>query len=176
MPTKKSNKTLPGVEDSAPTKRSARGAANRATEPPAAADAAAVAAAAIPHASAAPPPSSDSAEAPDAAAEGSRPTRRATRGASTRAAAAPGGPAAREGGKKVLGKKKATASPPSSSDHDSDYSDSPDESVADASLAKDPQRKKSLPMRATVSHEAKKLRAKEAKKTVDKVCILILRS
>ena len=58
MPTKKSNATLPGVEDSAPTTRFTRGAANRATAPPAAADAAAaaaVAAAAIPHESAAPP-------------------------------------------------------------------------------------------------------------------------
>ncbi len=73
-----------------------------------------------------------------------------------------------------MGKKKATASPPSSSDHDSDYSDSHDESVADAPLAKHPQGKKLLPMRANVSHEANKLRAKEAKKTVDNVCILIL--
>ena len=75
-----------------------------------------------------------------------------------------------------MGKKKATALPPSSSDHDSDYSNSPDESFADAPLAKHPQRKKLLPMRAHVSHEAKKLCAKEAKKPVDKVCILILRS
>ncbi len=125
----------------------------------------------IPHASAAPPPSSDSAEATEAAAEDSPPTRCATRGASTRATAAPGGAAAMEGGKKVLGKKKATASPPSSSDHDSDYSNSPDESVADAPLAKHPQGKKSLPMRGNVSHEAKKLPAKKATKTVDKVCI-----
>ncbi len=128
------------------------------------------------HASAAPPPSSDSAEDAEADAEDSPPTRCATRGAVTRATAVPGGPAARVGGKKVLGKNKATALPPLSSDHDSDYSDSPDESVADAPLAKHPKGKKSLPMRANVIHEAKKLRAKEAKKTVDKVCILILRS
>jgi hypothetical protein len=95
---------------------------------------------------------------------------------STRATAAPRGAAAREGGKKVLGKKKATASPPSSYDHDSDHSDFPDESVADSPLAKHPKGKKSLPMRANVSHEAKKLCAKETKQTVDKVCILILRS
>jgi hypothetical protein len=95
---------------------------------------------------------------------------------STRATTVPGGPAAREGGKKVLGKKKATASPPSSTDHDSDYSNAPDESFANGPLAKHPQRNKSLPMRAHVSHEAKKLCATEAKKPVDKVCILILRS
>ena len=77
--------------------------------------------------------------------------------------------------KKFCGKNKATASPPSSSGHDFDYSDSPDESFADAQLAKHPQRKK-LPMRADVSHEAMKLRAKEAKKPVDKVSSLILRS
>ena len=75
-----------------------------------------------------------------------------------------------------MGKKKATASPPSSSDHDSDYSNASDESFADAPLAKHPQRNKSQPMRAHDSHEAKKLYAKEAKKPVDKVCILILRS
>jgi hypothetical protein len=75
-----------------------------------------------------------------------------------------------------LGKKKATASPPSSSYHDSDYSNSPDESFADAPLVKHPQRKKLLPMRAHVSHEAMKLRAKEAKKPVDKACSLILQS
>ena len=76
-----------------------------------------------------------------------------------------------------MGRKKfcATASPPSSSDHDSDYSDSPDESFADAQLAKHPQRKK-LPMRADLSHESMKLRAKEAKQPVDKVCSSILRS
>jgi len=57
MPTKKSKTTLPGVEDSAHTKRPARGVVNRATAPPAAAAAAAaaaVAAAAIPHVSAHP--------------------------------------------------------------------------------------------------------------------------
>ena len=75
-----------------------------------------------------------------------------------------------------MGKKKATASPPSSSYHDSDYFNSPDESFADAPLVKHPQRKKLLPMRAHVSHEAMKLRAKEAKKPVDKVSSLILRS
>ena len=55
MPTKKSKTMLPGVEDSAHTKRPARGAANRATAPPAAAAADAdVVAAVIPHASAPP--------------------------------------------------------------------------------------------------------------------------
>jgi len=58
MPTKKSKTTLPGVGDSAHSKRPAWGAANRATAPPyaaaAAAAAAAVAAAAIPHVSAPP--------------------------------------------------------------------------------------------------------------------------